>query len=124
MGQEQPEIALGKQAGASNSGGGRLAHELSVVPECVETGAPARVYSVSICGFDTHTAERATHQRLLTQLDQAVIGFIHRMSGTPRGHNVVLMAYSEFGRRVAANAHQGTDHGTSSDVILAGRGVR
>jgi uncharacterized protein (DUF1501 family) len=88
-------------------------------------GAPAQVYSVSGLGsFDTHTGERATQQRLLTQFDHAVATFLTRMATTARGRNVVLMAYSEFGRRVAANANQGTDHGTAGPVLLAGAPVR
>jgi uncharacterized protein (DUF1501 family) len=34
------------------------------------------------------------------------------------------MIYSEFGRRVLANASDGTDHGTAGPVFLLGRGVR
>ena len=71
---------------------------------CIEAGAPARVYSVSLGGFDTHADERGTQQRLLTEVDQAVAGFLTRMAGTDGGRAVVLTAYSEFGRRVAANA--------------------
>jgi uncharacterized protein (DUF1501 family) len=37
---------------------------------------------------------------------------------------VVIAVYSEFGRRVAANASDGTDHGTASSVLLLGAGVR
>ena len=46
---------------------------------------PARVYSVSLGGFDTHADERGTQQRLLTEVDQAVSGFLTRMAGTDAG---------------------------------------
>jgi uncharacterized protein (DUF1501 family) len=103
-------------------GGGRsmLAAQLDVVARCVEMGAPPRVYSVSLGGFDTHADERGTQQRLLSEVDNAVSPFLTRMAGTDRGRHVVLMAYSEFGRRVTANANQGTDHGTAGPVFLAG----
>lgn len=101
-----------------------LAAQLDVVARCVEAGAPAQVYSVSLGGFDTHADERGTQQRLLTEVDQAVSGFLTRMAGTDRGRGVVLMAYSEFGRRVAANANEGTDHGTAGPVFVAGAPVR
>jgi uncharacterized protein (DUF1501 family) len=42
------------------------------------------------------------------------------MADDPRGRGVVVLAYSEFGRRVAANASQGTDHGTAGPVFVAG----
>lgn len=115
---------LGSALVHSTTGGGALATQLDVVARCVEMGAPTQVYSVSLGGFDTHTAERATQQRLLTEVDQAVAGFLSRMQGSARGRNVVLVAYSEFGRRVAANTNQGTDHGTAGPVLVAGSPVR
>ncbi|MDT7676510.1 MAG: hypothetical protein QOD82_4412, partial [Pseudonocardiales bacterium] len=110
--------------GKAGRTGGGLAAQLGVVASCVEMGAPTRVYSVSLGGFDTHTGERDTQQRLLTEVDQAVTAFLHRMAGSDRGRGVVLVAYSEFGRRVVANANQGTDHGTAGPVFVAGAGVR
>lgn len=112
--------------GQGGKGGGdvSLAQQLDTVAECVETGAPTRAYSVSLGGFDTHTGERATQQRLLTEVDGAVAAFLDRMAGSARGRGVVLVAYSEFGRRVAANANQGTDHGTAGPVLVAGHPVR
>jgi len=105
-------------------GGASLAQQLETVAACVEMGAPTRAYSVSLGGFDTHTGERATQQRLLTEVDAAVTTFVNRMAGSARGRGVVLVAYSEFGRRVAANANQGTDHGTAGPVLVAGHSVR
>jgi uncharacterized protein (DUF1501 family) len=107
----------------ARQGGGALAAQLDIVARCIEIGAPSRVYCVSLGGFDTHADERATQQRLLTQLDSAVASFLDRMATTDRGRKVVLAAYSEFGRRVAANASQGTDHGTSGPVLIAGHPV-
>ena len=34
--------------------------------------------------------------------------------------SVTVMIYSEFGRRVVANASDGTDHGTSGPVFIIG----
>lgn len=120
------EPAADGDAGKPAAKGARsaLATQLDVVARCVEMGAPSRVYSVSLGGFDTHADERGTHQRLLTEVDAAVSGFLTRMAGTDRGRHVVLMTYSEFGRRVAANANQGTDHGTAGPVLIAGTGVK
>ncbi|HEY0816840.1 MAG TPA: DUF1501 domain-containing protein [Pseudonocardia sp.] len=115
-------LAKGGQKGRAQAGA--LAAQLDVVARCVEAGAPARVYSVSLGGFDTHADERSTQQRLLTEVDQAVSGFLTRMASSDRGRGVVLMAYSEFGRRVVANANEGTDHGTAGPVFVAGAPVR
>jgi uncharacterized protein (DUF1501 family) len=110
---------------ATGTGGrGALGPQLDLVARCVEAGVATRVFSVSLGGFDLHADEKDAQQRLLTELDTAVTGFVHRMAGTAPGRQVVVAIYSEFGRRVHANASQGTDHGTASDVFLLGAPVR
>ena len=83
-----------------------LATQLSVVASAVRARVPTRVYTVQLGGFDTHANERATQQRLLQTLDEAVTPFLQQMAGDRCGRNVVLMTYSEFGRRVVANASE------------------
>jgi len=109
---------------ASDEGRNSLATQLSMVASAVKARVPTRVYTVQLGGFDTHANERATQQRLLQTLDEAVARFLQEMSADPYGKNVVLLAYSEFGRRVRANASQGTDHGTAGPVFVAGIPVR
>ncbi|OLR91740.1 DUF1501 domain-containing protein [Actinokineospora bangkokensis] len=109
--------------GASAGGGSALGKQLSLVANLVEAGVPTRAYSVSLGGFDTHADERGTQQRLLTELDGALTPFVRRMQGTDRGRKVVVLVYSEFGRRVRANASHGTDHGTAGPVFLLGAPV-
>ena len=109
---------------ASDEGRNSLATQLSMVASAVKARVPTRVYTVQLGGFDTHANERATQQRLLQTLDEAVARFLQEMSGDRYGKNVVLLAYSEFGRRVRANASQGTDHGTAGPVFVAGIPVR
>jgi uncharacterized protein (DUF1501 family) len=112
--------ATAKRAAGPNA----LAAQLDLVGKCIKAGVPTRVYSVSLGGFDTHADERGTQQDLLGRMDTAVTGFLNDLAGHPRGRDVVLMAYSEFGRRVRANASQGTDHGTAGPVFLAGAPVK
>ncbi|QWF82700.1 DUF1501 domain-containing protein [Amycolatopsis sp. CA-230715] len=103
---------------------GKLAAQLDVVASLIEAGVPTRAYSVSLGGFDTHADERGTQQRLLTELDGALTPFARRLAGTDRGKQAVVLVYSEFGRRVRANASQGTDHGTAGPMFVLGNGVR
>lgn len=105
-------------------GGGALAAQLDVVARCVTGGAPTRAYSVSLGGFDTHADEKTTQSTLLGELDAAVSAFLRQLSGSPLGDRVVVAVYSEFGRRVAGNANQGTDHGTAGPVLIAGPSVK
>jgi uncharacterized protein (DUF1501 family) len=111
---------------ATATGGGAtpLDTQLDLVARCVEAGAATRVYSVSLGGFDTHADEKQLQEVLLTRLDRPVTAFVDRMARTPAGRAVVVMIYSEFGRRVHANASDGTDHGTASSVFLLGAAVR
>ncbi|EUA15351.1 hypothetical protein I546_1002 [Mycobacterium kansasii 732] len=102
------------------SGHNSLATQLSMVAAAITARVPTRVYTVQLGGFDTHADERDTQQRLLQTFDEAVAGFLREMAGDRCGRNVVVLAYSEFGRRVAANASQGTDHGTAGPVFVAG----
>lgn len=97
-----------------------LSAQLSMVAQAIKARVPTSVYTVQLGGFDTHAGERGTQQRLLQTFDEAVTAFIQQMAG----HNVVLMAYSEFGRRVRANASQGTDHGTAGPVFITGTPVQ
>jgi uncharacterized protein (DUF1501 family) len=110
---------LGPAVKPSSGDKGQLAAQLDVVAGLVEAGVPTRAYSVSLGGFDTHADEKGTQQRLLTELDQALSAFVDRV----RGKKVVVLVYSEFGRRVGANASDGTDHGTAGPVFVLGDGV-
>jgi uncharacterized protein (DUF1501 family) len=130
-----PTLAASRKSGGSGNdagnaagthGGGahsQLADQLQTVAALVEARVPTRVYSVSLGGFDTHADERDTQQRLLTELDAALTPFVQRLRGSDAGRQVVTMVYSEFGRRVLANASQGTDHGTANPVFFLGAPV-
>jgi uncharacterized protein (DUF1501 family) len=108
--------------GGSAGGQSALAKQLGIVSRCIKADVPTQVYAVSLGGFDTHADEKGTQSRLLGELDAAVSGFVRDMSGQSRG--VVVAVYSEFGRRVGANASQGTDHGTAGPMLVAGHSVR
>ncbi len=103
---------------------GSLKSQLLTVAACIRLGAPTRCYSVSMGGFDTHAGEKATQEQLLTAFDSAITEFRKAMADSPRASDVVLVAYSEFGRRVMANASEGTDHGTAGDVLVVSDRVK
>ncbi|MFG3701489.1 DUF1501 domain-containing protein [Micromonospora sp. NPDC047620] len=109
---------------ATGTGGDNaLVAQLALVSRCVEAGVPTRVYSVSLGGFDTHAGERVWQETLLRHLDEALTGFVDRMARSEAGRRVTVVVYSEFGRRVRANASDGTDHGTAAPVFVLGHGV-
>jgi len=110
----------------ADQGGGRtsLKDQLDLVARCIKAGAPPRVYAVSATGFDTHAEEKAAQTAQLTMVDAALTEFRTSMAGHARARDVVVLAYSEFGRRVAANASQGTDHGTAGPSFVIGDRVK
>jgi uncharacterized protein (DUF1501 family) len=109
-----------RDKGATAGGNSGLAAQLDVVARLIEAGVPTRAYSVSLGGFDTHSDERGTQERLLAELDTALTPFAKRLAATDRGKQAVVLVYSEFGRRVKANASDGTDHGTAGPVFVLG----
>ncbi|MFC7548030.1 DUF1501 domain-containing protein [Plantactinospora sp. GCM10030261] len=118
---EAPDATAELDTPATATGGaGVLSAQLSRVAQCVEAGVPTRLYSVSLGGFDTHAAERSGHELLLGQLDRALTSFADRLARTEAGQRVTVVVYSEFGRRVRANASDGTDHGTAGPVLVLG----
>jgi uncharacterized protein (DUF1501 family) len=108
---------------APPTSGSPLAQQLDVVATMITGNVPTRVYSVSLSGFDTHADELSQQNVLVGQLSDAITAFLTQVGTTPRADDVVVMVYSEFGRRVEANGGEGTDHGTSAPVFVAGNRV-
>jgi uncharacterized protein (DUF1501 family) len=100
--------------------------DLPKVAACIAAGMPTQLYHVAVRNnaFDTHVAQPALHQRLLSYVSDAVHGFIADMERIGQGHRVVVMLHSEFGRRPMENANLGTDHGSSNIMMLAGAPVQ
>jgi uncharacterized protein (DUF1501 family) len=111
-------------SGSSDGSGDDLATQLGVVSRLIRAGVPTQAYAVSMGSFDTHAGEGPTHKQLLADLDGAVDTFLSSVASSPHAGRLVVMIYSEFGRRVVPNGSGGTDHGTAAPVILAGPGVR
>ena len=104
--------------------GSPLARNLNLVARMIAGGMPTRVYYVSHGGFDTHNQQVNSHDRLLGQLDSALKSFFADLKEQGNDKRVVLMTFSEFGRRVSENASAGTDHGKASCLFLAGPGIK
>jgi uncharacterized protein (DUF1501 family) len=109
--------------GTGTGGQTALDNQLNLVAQCIEAKVATRVFSVSLGGFDTHADEKQPHQGLMGVLDRGVTNFLDRMAKTEQGQKVSVLVYSEFGRRVKANASDGTDHGAASDVFVVGHRV-
>jgi uncharacterized protein (DUF1501 family) len=97
-----------------------LATRLKTVAQLIDAGLKTRIYYVELDGFDTHSQQPATHAALLKQLSGAVRAFVEDVAQHGHGDRTLVMSFSEFGRRVAENASEGTDHGAAAPMFLAG----
>ena len=104
-----------------NSG---LGNRLKLISQLLRSGNAARVYYTVQSGYDTHSDQRYKHGRLLSDFSRSTKSFLNDLKAAGLDDRVVLMAFSEFGRRVAENDSAGTDHGTAGPVFLAGSPVR
>jgi len=107
----------------SNYGRG-LAARLGTIARLIDGGLAARVYYTSAGGYDTHARQKDAHANLLRALSEGLEAFLADLEQSGRAEDVVVLVFSEFGRRVAENGSQGTDHGTSGPVFVLGPRVR
>ena len=104
-----------------------IANQLSMVAQMIRAGLKTRVYYVNHGGFDTHAGQggsQGNHGRLLNQFAAAVKAFYQDLKAQGNDGRVLTLSFSEFGRRVAQNASQGTDHGTAAPMFLMGPMVK
>ena len=113
-----------KQSAASGFAGDRLSQQMKLISQLIKSGSGARVYYTVQGGYDTHSVQTNTHANLLFSLSRAMKSFVDDLKRSELDDRVVVMAFSEFGRRVNENASLGTDHGTAGPVFLAGTKIK
>jgi len=97
-----------------------LGEKLRVISRLILAGLSTRVYYVTLDGFDTHSQQPVAHAGLLRQWGDALNAFVKRMERAGQADRILVMTFSEFGRRVQENASEGTDHGAAAPVFFAG----
>lgn len=101
-----------------------LGKDLKTIASLILSDINTKVYYVSLGSFDTHVNQQAQQKRLFTELSDAVKAFSDDMKRNNRFDDVLLMSFSEFGRRVAQNASNGTDHGTANSMFFVGGALK
>ncbi len=102
---------------------GPFAAGLKVLAEAIVQGLGLRVGYVTLGGFDTHANQSATHDTLMQTLADGLYAFYTDLVQHGKADNVVVMTWSEFGRRVEENGSLGTDHGTAAPMFVLGNSV-
>ena len=101
-----------------------LGRSLKNTAELIISGLDTSVYYVSFDGFDTHAFQGNKHNRLFQEYSKAISSFIKDLKDAGRMDDVLVMNFSEFGRRVKENASRGTDHGKANQVFLIGNRLK
>ncbi len=102
----------------------RLGQQMRLVSQLIKSNSAARVYYTVQGGYDTHSAQANSHSSLLFSLSRALKAFVDDLKANQLDERVVVLVFSEFGRRVHENGSIGTDHGTAGPVFLAGTPVK
>ena len=78
-----------------------------------------QVFYTSHGPFDTHFDQSGSHAKLWIELSGALDSFFADLKEHNASENVVVMLFSEFGRRVKDNG-TGTDHGAAGAAFVIG----
>ncbi|GCF07642.1 DUF1501 domain-containing protein [Dictyobacter arantiisoli] len=97
---------------------------LKTLAETIVQGLGLRVGYITLGGFDTHANQTTIHQNLMKTLSDGLSAFYRDLELHGKADNVIVMTWSEFGRRVEENGSLGTDHGTAAPMFVLGKGVK
>lgn len=101
-----------------------LGQNFKTIASLIFSDINTKVYYVSLGSFDTHINQQLQQQNLFNQMNDAIKAFVKDLKENNRFNDVMLMSFSEFGRRVAQNASGGTDHGTANNMFFISGGLK
>jgi uncharacterized protein (DUF1501 family) len=100
-----------------------LARRLRLIAQMIKSGMHTAIYYTDLAGFDTHANQLNAHAGLLREVGESLRAFLDDLRQAREAERVLVLVFSEFGRRLAENGSAGTDHGTAAPVFLLGPGV-
>jgi uncharacterized protein (DUF1501 family) len=115
---------LAKPDGQPNPQYTTFGQKLGLISKLIRQELGTRVFYLSLDGFDTHSGQAATQEKLLGELASGLASFFQGLQPTGHDKRVVALTFSEFGRRVQENGSKGTDHGAASCLFVAGPAVK
>jgi uncharacterized protein (DUF1501 family) len=101
-----------------------LAQRLRLISQLIKAGLSTAIYYTQLDGFDTHSGQLQRHTFLLRELGASLGAFLGDLEKSGESERVLVLVFSEFGRRLGENGSGGTDHGTAAPVFLLGRPVK
>jgi uncharacterized protein (DUF1501 family) len=101
-----------------------IGKNLKTIASLISSEINTRVYYVSLGSFDTHAGQQSKQEKLFSDLNEALKPFTDDLKSNHRFEDVLIMSFSEFGRRVGENGSGGTDHGTANNMFLISGGLK
>jgi uncharacterized protein (DUF1501 family) len=98
--------------------------QMKAIAEFVNSGLETQIYYAGLNGFDTHANQQNTQARLLKTYAETMAIFVKDLQNNNQFDDLLILTFSEFGRRVKQNKSNGTDHGTSNNVFLIGKNLK
>jgi uncharacterized protein (DUF1501 family) len=109
---------------ASTPPDGDLGNRLALIAGLIKSDFGARVYYAVQTGYDTHVYQTNTHERLLRELSQGLRFFLNELKRAKLDDRVVVMTFSEFGRRAALFGRRQNQSGAARHDPQAGQSQR
>jgi uncharacterized protein (DUF1501 family) len=103
---------------------GPLGQQLKTIAQIIAGDFGTKVYYCQTGGFDTHSNQPGQQEQLLNQLAMGIQAFMKDLTAKKLANKVTIMCFSEFGRRIAQNDSNGTDHGTAGPMFVVGGKVK
>ncbi len=100
-----------------------IGRNLLGISKVLHANLGARIFYTQHSGYDTHASQVPAHTKLWTELSQAVTDFYADLREHDTADNVLMLVFTEFGRRVKDNG-SGTDHGSGGLALAIGDPVQ
>ncbi|MFY9243815.1 MAG: DUF1501 domain-containing protein [Polaribacter sp.] len=98
--------------------------QLKTIGQFINSGLETQVYYAGLSGFDTHANQLNSQERLLKLYAESMEAFVKDLNENNNFDDVIILTFSEFGRRVKQNESKGTDHGTANNVFVIGKNLK
>jgi uncharacterized protein (DUF1501 family) len=101
----------------------KIAQKLKGIAQVHFADLGTRILYCDHGSFDTHATQSPGHAKLWTDVSEAVAAFFADLREHDAADNVVMLMFTEFGRRVRDNG-SGTDHGAGGVSFVIGDAIK
>jgi uncharacterized protein (DUF1501 family) len=101
----------------------KLARKLRGISQIHNAEVGTRIFYLDHGPYDTHAGQLSAHKQLWSEVSAAVPAFFDDLREQGKADNVVMLIFTEFGRRVRDNG-SGTDHGAGGVAFAIGDVVK